>query len=70
VTRGAAEGGQQRVWVLQDGKPVERMVRSWLSDGQKTEVLEGLKEGEAVIIAMGTVPRAGATPAGGPRLRL
>jgi HlyD family secretion protein len=68
--RGAAEGGQQRVWVLQDGKPVERMVRSGLSDGQKTEVLEGLKEGEAVIIAMGTGPRGGAAPAGGPRLRL
>ncbi len=68
--RGAAEGGQQRVWVLQDGKPVERMVRSGLSDGQKTEVLEGLKEGEPVIIAMGTGPRGGAAPAGGPRLRL
>lgn len=68
--RGAAEGGQQRVWVLQDGKSVERMVRTGLSDGQKTEVLEGLKEGEAVIIAMGAGPRGGAAPAGGPRLRL
>jgi HlyD family secretion protein len=69
--RGAADGGQQRVWVLQDGKPVERMVRTGLSDGQKTEVLEGLKDGEAVIVGLGTEPRSGSGSSGSPpRLRL
>jgi HlyD family secretion protein len=69
--RGAADGGQQRVWVLQDGKPVERMVRTGLSDGQKTEVLEGLKEGDAVIIGLATGSRGGSGPSGSPpRLRL
>jgi HlyD family secretion protein len=69
--RGAADGGQQRVWVLQDGKPVERMVRTGLSDGQKTEVLEGLKEGDAVIVGLATGPRGGSGPSGSPpRLRL
>jgi len=68
--RGAAPGGQQRVWVLQDGKPVERMIRIGLSDGQKTEVLEGLREGETVIVGVPSQPRSGSAPAGGPRLRL
>ncbi|MFI5341738.1 MAG: efflux RND transporter periplasmic adaptor subunit [Candidatus Methylomirabilales bacterium] len=66
-----ATDGKQRVWVLQDGKAVERMVRTGLSDGQKTEVLEGLKDGEAVIVGLGTGPRGGSGPSGGPpRLRL
>lgn len=66
-----ATDGKQRVWVLQDGKAVERMVRTGLSDGQKTDVLEGLKDGEAVIVGLGTGPRGGSGPSGGPpRLRL
>ena len=68
-TRGAVEGGQQRVWIVQDGRPQERMIRPGLSDGQRTEVLDGLREGEAVIIGQGTNSRS-TTPAGGPRLRL
>jgi HlyD family secretion protein len=69
--RGAMDGGKQRVWVLQDGKPVERMVRTGLSDGQKTEALEGLKDGEAVIVGLGTGPRSGSGSSGSPpRLRL
>jgi HlyD family secretion protein len=69
-TRGATDGGRQRVWVLQDGKPVEQVIRTGLSDGQKTEVLDGLKEGEAVIIGMGTGSRGGSGSTGAPRLRL
>ncbi len=69
--RGVADGAKQRVWVLQDGKPVERMIRTGLSDGQKMEILEGLKEGESVILGLGTQPRGGSAPPGGsPRLRL
>ncbi|HWT82680.1 MAG TPA: efflux RND transporter periplasmic adaptor subunit, partial [Candidatus Methylomirabilis sp.] len=65
----SAGGGQQRVWVLQDGKPVERMVRTGLSDGQKIEIVEGLQEGDLVITGLASGPR-GAGPSGGPRFRL
>jgi HlyD family secretion protein len=69
--RGSADSGRQRVWVLQDGKAVDRMVRTGLSDGQKTEILDGLNEGDAVIIGLGTASRSGSGPTGGgPRLRL
>ncbi len=64
--RGAADGGKQRIWVLQDGKPVEKMVRTGLSDGQKTEILEGLREGDAVVVGLGTQPRGGSGAPGGP----
>ena len=69
--RAGADAAGQRVWVLQDGKPVERMVRTGLSDGQKTEIVEGLKEGDTVIVGTATGPRGGSGPSGGPpRLRL
>jgi HlyD family secretion protein len=67
--RGAVQGAQQRVWILQDGRPQERMIRTGLSDGQRTEVLDGLRDGEAVIVGLGTNSR-GSTTTGGPRLRL
>ena len=68
--RGAAPSAQQRIWALQDGKPVERMVRTGLSDGQRTEVLEGLQEGDTVIVGLPAQPRSGSAPSGGPRIRL
>jgi len=68
--RGAPPSAQQRIWVLQDGKPVERLVRTGLGDGQKTEVLEGLKEGETVIVGLPSQPRSGSGQPGAPRLRL
>ncbi len=68
--RGGTDGGPQRVWILRDGKPVEQTIRTGLSDGQKTEVLEGLKEGEAVIIGMAPGSRGASGPTGAPRLRL
>jgi HlyD family secretion protein len=68
--RGAMDG-RQRVWVLQEGKPVERMVHTGFSDGQKTEVLEGLNDGEIVILGLGSGARSGSGSSGGPpRLRL
>jgi HlyD family secretion protein len=68
--RGAAAGAPQRIWVLQDGKPVERMIRTGLSDGQKTEIVDGLDEGEAVIVGLSTQSRNEPGRPGGPRLRL
>jgi HlyD family secretion protein len=67
--RGAVDGDRQRVWVLQDGRPVERMIRTGLSDGQRMEVTEGLQEGEIVIVGLPSQPRSGSGP-GSPRLRL
>jgi HlyD family secretion protein len=49
--RGPA-GGTQKLWVLKDGRPEDRTVRTGLSDGQNTEIIEGLAEGEPVIVAV------------------
>ena len=68
--RQVTPGGKQRVWVLQDGKPVERQVKTGLSDGQKMEVLEGLAEGDKVIVGLGGTTQSPATGSGSPRLRL
>jgi HlyD family secretion protein len=71
---GGGERGRQRVWVLEDGKPVERMIQTGLSDGQKTEVLKGVKEGDTVVVGLAGQQRGGSGPmggpSGGPRLRL
>ena len=68
--RQGMDGGRQRVWVLKDGKPAERPVKTGLSDGQKTEILEGLSEGEAVVVGLGTDAKNGSGATGTPRLRL
>jgi HlyD family secretion protein len=49
VTQGNGRPG--RVYKLVDGKPVQAIIRVGVSDGQRTEVLEGLAEGDKVIIA-------------------
>jgi HlyD family secretion protein len=56
-----------RLWVRgPDGQPVPVEVRTGLTDGTSTEVLEGpLKEGDEVILGPGE-PAAGAKKAGGP----
>lgn len=53
-----AGGGGQRgtVWILVDGRPVQRTVRTGATDGSYTEVLDGLEEGDQVITGGG--PRA------------
>ncbi|MBI5166341.1 MAG: efflux RND transporter periplasmic adaptor subunit [candidate division NC10 bacterium] len=62
---------RQRVWVLQNGLPTERWVRLGISDGQMTEVMEGLKEGEVVIVGSSAGEKARVTPqpSGPPGLR-
>jgi HlyD family secretion protein len=71
--RQVTPGSKQRLWVLQAGKPTERAVQIGLSDGQKTEILEGLAEGDLVIVGQGgtgTGPAQAPGGPGGPRLRL
>lgn len=46
---------QQGVWVIRGGKPVRINVKTGISDGEWTELIEGdLKEGEEVIIEIAT----------------
>ncbi len=70
----ARAAGAQRLWVLKDGKPEPRTVRLGLSDGQRTEVEEGLAEGDDVIVAASRPGGADRPPTKGPgrppRLRL
>jgi HlyD family secretion protein len=68
--RQITQGSKQRVWVLQDGKPAERQVQIGLSDGQKTEILEGLSQDETVIVGLGGASQGTQTGPGSPRLRL
>ena len=42
-----------RVYKLEDGKPVPVLIRVGLSDGQRSEVLDGLAEGDKVIVGGG-----------------
>jgi HlyD family secretion protein len=62
------DASRQRLYVLADGKPIERQVKIGLSDGQRTEILDGVNEGDAVILGLGQ--KSGPTTQGGPRLRL
>jgi HlyD family secretion protein len=67
VTQGAGRPG--RVFKLVDGKPVQAILRVGISDGQRTEVLEGLAEGDKVIVggADGSSPPTRAPPGGARR---
>jgi HlyD family secretion protein len=47
---GAGPGRPGRAYKLEDGKPVTMNLRIGISDGQRTEVLEGLSEGDRVIV--------------------
>ncbi len=49
----AAPGRPGRVYKLEDGKPVAVPIRVGLSDGQRSEVLDGLAEGDKVIVGGG-----------------
>jgi HlyD family secretion protein len=62
------DASRQRLYVLAEGKPAERQVKIGLSDGQRTEILDGLSEGDTVILGLGQ--RNAPTTQGGPRLRL
>lgn len=57
--RGRFAGGGDRgvVWVLVDGKPQQRSVRTGGTDGTYTEILSGLRPGDQVITGGGPRPR-------------
>jgi HlyD family secretion protein len=50
------------VWVLRDGKPVRVSLKTGITDGSQTEIVDGeIKEGDLVItdVTMGTsAPKA------------
>ena len=58
-TRGSVGEGRP-LYVLRDGKPEQVRVVTGATDGEKTEILSGLEEGDRVIIGTGAGPqRAG-----------
>ncbi len=67
AARGKPDGAPQgpgragRVYKSENGKPVAVLLRVGLSDGQRTEVIEGLSEGDKVITGGGD---GSAAPAG------
>jgi HlyD family secretion protein len=71
---GAQQGAQRTVYVLPSGanRPEPRQIKTGISDGIVTEVIEGLKEGDRVVTAelasTGAAPSPPANPfGGGPR---
>jgi HlyD family secretion protein len=69
----AQQSAQRTIYVLPPGgrRPQPREIKTGISDGIVTEVVEGLKEGERVVTAEIGSPAAGpsppANPFGGPR---
>lgn len=68
-----AKGGmmirrEDRIWVLENGKPKAIVVKAGITDGQFTEVAgEGLQEGMQVLVGVEAKQQAaGAAPLGGP----
>jgi HlyD family secretion protein len=67
------EGAQRTVYLLPSsaGRPQPRQIKTGISDGVVTEVVEGLKEGDRVVTAqLGSAtaaPSPGANPFGGAR---
>ncbi|GGZ94561.1 efflux RND transporter periplasmic adaptor subunit [Ignatzschineria ureiclastica] len=69
VITGKAPEGMRWIWVLEDqahGKIAPRAIKTGISNNIAVEVIEGLKEGEAVITAesTGTVPAVSGGPMG------
>lgn len=54
------------VWILEDGRPIRKEVRTGISDGSFTEVISGLKEGDNVIVESLTKEKK--SPVTGPRM--
>lgn len=53
------------VWILQNNKPVKKTVKLGLSDNDNTEVIEGLTEGDIVIIESPQIKEKRSMPFGG-----
>ena len=71
-SRGGSQPAIRTIYVLATNAPPEAMpqavrVRTGISDGSSTEIIDGLKEGDTVIIGLKLSPAAMAqAPAGGP----
>lgn len=51
----AAPSKQQGVWIIRDGKPVRVNIKTGITDGEWTELVEGdIKEGQEVIVDIQT----------------
>src|SRR3954464_10785175 len=57
---------ERTVYVLRGSKPEAVKIKTGISDGVTTEVLEGLKEGDKVITAQLNAPAASSSPAANP----
>jgi HlyD family secretion protein len=62
-----AHGRPARVYRLENGNPVAVNVRVGISDGQRTEVIDGLAEGDQVITGDASSGAPAARPQGGRR---
>lgn len=73
LTRGLVTRREDRVWILEAGKPKALPVKAGISDGQFTEVSgEGLAEGQAVLVGVEDSKKnqaQSARPLGGPGMR-
>ncbi|PJB66591.1 MAG: hypothetical protein CO096_16890 [Armatimonadetes bacterium CG_4_9_14_3_um_filter_66_14] len=61
------EEGEKVVYVMEQGKPVRRNVRTGWKDSDYTEILAGLKEGDRVLLeepVAAEKPRSGSLPPG------
>jgi HlyD family secretion protein len=65
---GPHEGAQRTVYVLASGggRPEARQIKTGISDGIVTEVVEGLKEGDRVVTAELSSTTAGPSPPANP----
>jgi HlyD family secretion protein len=65
---GAQQGAQRTVYVLPSGvsRPEPRQIKTGISDGIVTEVVEGLKEGDRVVTAELASTAAGPSPPANP----
>jgi HlyD family secretion protein len=58
--------GERTVYVLSGGRPKPTQIKTGISDGISTEVLEGLKEGDRVVTAELTSASPSSPPAANP----
>ena len=58
--------GERTVYVLSGGRPKPTQIKTGISDGISTEVLEGLKEGDRVVTAELTSTSLSSSPAANP----
>jgi HlyD family secretion protein len=65
---GAQQGAQRTVYVLRSGanRPEPSQIKTGISDGIGTEVVEGLKEGDRVVTAELASAAAGPSPPANP----